>query len=164
FYVEKTEKIDKAENYKILYTRNGMSEDNTTAQIKYILYVNKENGSMTQFILQLTDEKVILEEYVIFDKVYMYSPWMLALTDDLKWNITTVIETMEKNYNYRVLGREKINARECFKIERIHKTGNIIDEKVILWVDVDKRILVKAERYYENLKLGEVNLIDYSSI
>lgn len=158
FYVEKMERINKQDCYKIIYTNTQIFGDNSTIDIKSIAYINK-NGNITQYLLQLTDENVILEDYVIFNKFYLYQPWMLALKDDLKWNIDVTIEDTKEKYSYNVIGRENFNGRECFKVERIHKTGDEIDERVVMWVDAEKRILVKSEYWFENLKGMEIEMV-----
>jgi len=90
-----------------------------------------------------------------------YSPWMLSLDDEFKMEIKTFnngrkIETT----TIKVVGRDKIKNRESYKIERrIIDEDNQVISRDIMWVDVKKRILIKNEGYYENLKVGSLELV-----
>lgn len=76
--------------------------------------------------------------------------------------ISTVKTT--DDYEFKVEGIEKIKVgnkeRDCFKVVRIQKEGNkIVGDKLIMWIDAEKRILVKREDWVENLRLMEINLV-----
>lgn len=92
----------------------------------------------------------------------MYAPWMLALNDSFKMemNATSIKSDYWLRMTFEVIGREKVNNRDCFKIEiRELDKNNHVSSQQYLWVDIKKRILVKGERYYENLKVGGINLV-----
>ncbi|OQX18980.1 MAG: hypothetical protein BWK75_06120 [Candidatus Altiarchaeales archaeon A3] len=108
---------------------------------------------------------------------YFYSPWMLYLQNNIKWNekIQSVYKGIEANviYEYTVEGIEKVNERKCFKIIGVGKsptiksTGKGENEKTamsftvvknIFWVDVEKRILVKMEEYEDNIIVNKIEL------
>ena len=78
------------------------------------------------------------------------------------WYIGNI--SITSKYEYEVEGIDKIkvgnNNRECFKVVEIIKEGNkISDDRTILWIDIEKRIMVKTEYRSENLKIAEVNLV-----
>ncbi len=65
----------------------------------------------------------------------------------------------------------KIGKKKCYKVEEesISSTSteykrvnsnNKISGKTILWIDYNTRILVKAESWMENLKIGSIELVD----
>jgi len=60
---------------------------------------------------------------------------------------------------YNVIGREKIDGRNCFKVEAKILEGNTVSLKKILWIDAEKRVLVKAQtKTPDNLLLMETHL------
>ncbi len=116
-------------------------------------------------------------------KVYM--SWMLKLSEGTKWttffeekstgyvtcndgmckSIKEESETKEKD-EYEVKGIETVNKRKCFKVEGrtlIQKNSGSweVMYKKIFWVDVEKRVTVKYQLWYQNLQTVEINLINY---
>ncbi len=91
--------------------------------------------------------------------------WMLALDDNFKWvrmwNTTGLGVHYESKYVYEVVGREKIKERECFKVEKkiMDLKSNEIIEKTILWVDIEKRVLIKRVKYENKTIIYERNLL-----
>lgn len=112
---------------------------------------------------------------------FFYGPWMLSLVENFEWidNISfpsvTIkyenekYEEVEKvkndlHYNIKVLDVENIKNIKCFKV----KISCILENSkalmkmrmnIILWIDVNKRILVEGKMYYENLLIGEIKRI-----
>lgn len=113
---------------------------------------------------------------------FSYGEWMLALTEDLKWkqNLsfqekrigrTRSDDSHESTFFERigvenhvfegeVIGEEKINNKECFKV-KIREKRTDINNKVsindyVLWVDKKERALVKGIAYFEGVYLWEV--------
>lgn len=173
FTVEGIEKIDKKEcyvvykNYTEIYVDPFGKDKKRHWDIWY--YYDKENGD----IIAVKDGSYLIRggeaELRAIDNS-MFAPYMLALTDDFKWeqdvysNLSDIgIEGHDK-IEYKVVGREKINNRECFKVECVYFLqrygGNKIDHKEIFWVDVEKRILIKKDYYSKgNLRISETNLV-----
>lgn len=107
-------------------------------------------------------------------------PWMYALQEDIKWRqnvveftphqVKSLQEERGKEYNqevqeFYVEGIEKIGGRECFKVKEEKKfcsKGGMckIENKRIYYIDVEKRILVKLENWWQNLNVGEIRLIE----
>ncbi len=97
----------------------------------------------------------------------IYYPWMLALDDNFEMQINENGQGIKTTFVsvLKVIGKEKINNRDCFKVElRALDENKHVLLRENIWVDIKKRVLVKAETYSENLKVGEVNLIDYSGL
>lgn len=114
------------------------------------------------------------------DYTYWLKSWMFALEDNIKWRESTEEftpyqrESLQKEVgskyeqevkDFSVEGREKINGRECFKVKEeikwCFKNGGCkIAETKIYYIDVDKRLMVKFENWWENLNLGGVELTD----
>jgi hypothetical protein len=114
------------------------------------------------------------------DQSYWLKSWMFALEDNIKWRESTEeftpyqMESLQKEVgskyeqevkDFSVEGREKINGRECFKVKEeikwCFKNGGCkIAETKIYYIDVEKRIMVKFENWWENLNLGGVELTD----
>ncbi|CEG11182.1 hypothetical protein MSIBF_A2230006 [groundwater metagenome] len=86
----------------------------------------------------------------------MLQPWMLALSKDLKWkdysNSTSNEKDIKERFEYIVKDIEYVDGRECFKVEM--SAFNIEESRVtikkILWVDINKRVLVKAKTTISN--------------
>jgi len=104
---------------------------------------------------------------------------MLALKDDFIWeqktNTSSDMYEGTDIFTYTFKDREKVNNRDCFKVE-ITKTaeGNIKDPmmkgkkshkyKIIrtVWVDVNKRIIVKQITKSGGLTISTTELVDES--
>lgn len=103
-------------------------------------------------------------------------PWMLALSENFEWNKNmTMAGKIASSERYRVIGVEEIDTKDgkkkCYKVEEESiiradmlgtevATNNKISERATLWIDYNKRILVKAESWIENLKIGSIELVD----
>lgn len=95
----------------------------------------------------------------------MFATWMLALTDNFKWKVYAKDTSFGKSPNaetieYKVVGREKVNGRDCFKVEMQVKNKQMGNEgKIVFFVDVEKRIVAKMQMYQDNLLISEMNLV-----
>ena len=91
---------------------------------------------------------------------YFFMTWMLALDDNLKTKKEVHAYEYEQEFiELSVEGREKINGRECFKVkqERLgcNKNSNCkVMSKWMYYVDVNKRILVKYDAWFDNVLLS----------
>jgi len=135
-------------------------------------YYNKDTGEITMIKKGLEGEGIVkgnkAKLEVTSDSIF--ASWMLALDDNFKWKLIynkTGVE--EETYlgerEFEVIGREEVNNRDCFKVEikkiRVDSMTNVrkIVERRYLWIDVEKRILVKRQIMYENVLLSEMNLV-----
>jgi len=180
FTVDKKERINKTDCFVI--STNGSGE--VVAGVVNIegvlrpmkIYPFKEASAYID-----TETGNIVKESCFTGSLRIYSPWMLKLKEDLKWtermegNSTgsvictdgecTVVKEESgfmREQSYEVKGVEKMNGRKCFKVEtRIKNCRNgecKVEHRGTYWVDVEKRITVKFELWYQNLKTTEVNL------
>ncbi|MFD1094785.1 outer membrane lipoprotein-sorting protein [Salegentibacter chungangensis] len=84
----------------------------------------------------------------------MSQSWMGTdfTNDDLVKEASTV-----QDYEHRILGKEEINGKETYKIEMIPKPdAAIVWEKVIIWIDTEEFLQLKAEFYDEDGELVNV--------
>ncbi len=181
-YIDKIERINKTTCFhfsvehqnksitRILYKNGKEKIFNRVSDIGGSVYFVCQNGSI---ILPLfTEKKSDSPAYLL------YSEWMLYLDKDVGWNeyVTMKLQDGDKEKDIqlrsenKVEGIEYINGRKCFKVRQnaetfaIHQISgkeNILTPqlKTIYWVDVDKRITVKLEKYEENMLVLKMDLI-----
>lgn len=93
--------------------------------------------------------------------VPVFSQWMLALNKNFMWS--QVVDEQTGGYKvemtYKVTGVEKINNRDSFKVEITLLENNKINTKWIVWIDKEKRILVKMQRITGSITGAETNLV-----
>ncbi|PKP57215.1 MAG: hypothetical protein CVT88_09195 [Candidatus Altiarchaeales archaeon HGW-Altiarchaeales-1] len=181
--VEKLERINGKDCYLLVSKTQTSLPDNSP--LKAILsetkhWVDKDTGKIIKTSIQ---ESMIQQKGKVIEMpsseatipnetsdIYgniMYYPWMLALDDNFEMKVNENSQGIKTSFVsvFKVIGKEKINDRDCFKVElRVLDENKHVLLRENIWVDIKKRVLVKAETYSENLKVGEVNLIDYSSI
>ena len=90
----------------------------------------------------------------------MSQSWMGTdfTNDDLVKEASSV-----KDYEHKHLGKETLDGKECYKIEMIPKpSAAIVWEKVIVWIDSQDFLQLKAAFYDEDSKL--VNIMNSSNI
>jgi len=91
----------------------------------------------------------------------VFSQWMLALNENFMWS--QIVDEQTGGYKvemtYKVIGAEKINNMDCFKVEITLSENNKINAKWIVWVSKEKRILVKMQRITGDIISAETNLI-----
>lgn len=90
----------------------------------------------------------------------MSQSWMGTdfTNDDLVKEASSV-----EDYEHKHLGKENIQGKECFKIEMVPKpSAAIVWEKVIVWIDTQDFLQLKAEFYDEDSEL--VNIMISSDI
>lgn len=100
---------------------------------------------------------ISMDESTIETKgIGMYFKWLLSLKYNLSWTTTANVSvkpieniTLEiVNNAYNVVGKEIIKDRECFKIVNTKKVtmlklNQTQELKNIIWVDTEKRIIIK---------------------
>jgi len=116
-------------------------------------YLIEEGGGCTIINLQGTQASVCVDEagndrsgqnstYPL--PVMMFKPWMLAVDEYWKWNVSShiVFEGFEKSVEavrYSVVRKEYYKDRESFVV----RINSSLGEEVWNWVDADKRILLR---------------------
>ncbi|OQX20999.1 MAG: hypothetical protein BWK75_04105, partial [Candidatus Altiarchaeales archaeon A3] len=162
---------------KMAEQQKAMAEQQTTTY-----YYDKENGKIMKIVMKMGNTEMTYTEdlaNVMSSMMGMYmgfpvfSQWMLALDENFRW-IQTIEEKGEGNHKgeieYKFVENEKANNREYFKVEITFKDKSQvksegyapIDMKMIVWVDKEKRILVKSQTKSEGLMTSETNLISES--
>jgi len=171
FTVEKIERKNGKEYFVVVQESNSTTFDfgekrNTLHYFTY--YYDKENGRVAQ--IKVNNHTVMdgSQELRATDSSF-FAYWMLGLKDNAKWKIkfteiTPSLNLVEhKTFEFRVLGREKVNNRECFKVEKRiinNDKKDAVEDIDLYWVDVEKRIFVKKERYTaDKVKYSELNLV-----
>jgi len=187
--VTKKERVDKEDYWKIntggdeviqnitIITKGNSKKVSEKLDITgYLYHVNTNNGS----ILQMNDSNSSL----CFLCINFFYEWMLYLKPDIKW--TDKVEKYEDagyvpvfKMDYIVEGIENVNGRDCFKVTATGtdtvtsgvsykgktetKTKKIL-MKDIFFIDVEKRILVRMERFEDNVKIFRIELKDIRKI
>lgn len=117
-------------------------------------------------IAYLKREKEIWNWLPTIDRLIKLPPSMMSQSwmgsdftnDDLVRESSTV-----DDYTHRLIGTEKIEGYECYKIELIPKPDRpIVWSKVIMWIAIEKYFQLKTEQYDERDEL--VNTISFSDI
>ncbi len=171
YRVEKIERKNGKEYFVVLQEDNSTTFDDKERIniIQYFTYYyDKENGKVSQIKVNDAIVKDGAENLRATDMSF-FAYWMLSLDDNANWEIkftetTPSLNLVEhRNFEFRVLAREKVNNRECFKVEKriinIDKK-NELEEIDYYWVDVKKRILIKKEFYStDKVKIYEMNII-----
>lgn len=179
FFVESIRMINKTKCYKIISNETKSIEMmyegkyiKSSSSFKYVVYIDTEDGKPIQIDIENT---TVVKQNVSIPSLDLlcaigksfYAPWMLALEKDMKWKediISTEPVKQESHLEYEVLGIENINKRKCFKVNvrfsnKIENNQQSVTNS-IMWIDVEKRILIRWELYGDNLRLGEINLIE----
>lgn len=144
-----------------------------TIAYERMTYIDKETGDILQIDITFDSiTKTIKKDKASALGNDMYAPWTLALEEGLKWNeiINVTQEHLTERIliesEYEVIGKEKLYNRDCFKIISTIKTrviGTGVEKELItqkiLWVDVEKRILVKAQSITADTERAEMNLL-----
>ncbi len=160
-------------------------------QSRTINYYDKETGKCLQIknvnsYQNMTVKGEKAEFQSLMSSQYsgsMFSEWMLALNDDFAWEQNFEMSSggmysMSGSINYRVVAQEKVNNRDCFKVEiegttKSEMKGDMAEEmaemgeettredtiNTVMWIDVNERILIKQQTKTGNLMTAETNLI-----
>lgn len=135
YTVEGIERINGSDCFVVRreYSFTGPSDTiHTTERVWY----DKDTGRIKKD--ELSESDILYGEVAesLSSDTLFFAQWMLSLTDDFK---------LEIRYNdtyatagvlsYEVVGREKIDGRNCFKVK--------VNDRY-LWVDAEKRILIKS--------------------
>jgi len=178
---EKQEKITDKEIQIMNMFKEGINMSGET-------WINKDGKTVKaitkMFGMEITTEgeKAESGNMMSINPGMMIQPWMLALNENFEWTKNTSINTdgfkSVSSGRYKVTDIEeidtKVGKKKCYKVEEESTSSSMMDmpeksansrnmkisEKSILWIDYNERILIKAESWMENLKIGEVELVD----
>lgn len=164
---------------------------NLTAYI--ITYINENNTKRITLpiVRNFSNQKIVEEIFKNSSNCENFiCTWFLYVTENF-----TLQYRLERTYNlkelkdrkifdeyiWRGIGREKVNGRDCFKVEIIKREFSGITEKghtfpfiylnetitlkfkvskEIFWIDTEKRILVKRQILENNTIIKEINLVN----
>ncbi len=174
-HVEKIERVNKSDYYVL------RSEKYEAHPSCYVPGVTDDINKFKEFIKRKFDNPIIYggciigvndegesislgENFGICEEIaQIQQPWMLYLNESVKWieSVTVELDGTECEEAIETIteGTEKINGRDCFKVQRISKSncGFSIEEgkkqqlemqiKGVYYIDKQKRITVKYEGY-----------------
>lgn len=192
FAVEKIERVEGKDCYVVSRVRimKISDEEKAAKRMNEEMVKSMEasfNSQRTYYYYDKETGKCIMQEYFDgrsitktftknwagnLDSAILFSDWMLALNNNFIWEQKSEISdeshgtTTQEVSEYIVKGREKVNGRECFKVEINKKTGETGKEKYkseevdTVWIDVNERIMVKTTVKYEGIKTSEIELTD----
>lgn len=171
YTIERIEKVDGRDCYIVLaYYETISKEEDMHSNTHYISYCyDIEEGRVLQIMAggDVIDDGA--EEVRATNSFFAY--WMLGLTDEAKWNMQTDItwylkgkeEVKKGKDEFRVIGKERVNNRDSFKVERRIITENIVSSINYYWVDVEKRILLRKE-FYDTSSGGKIKYYEEDMI
>ncbi len=178
YSVVKKERVRNMECYVIesvnLFLANKSDPLSPGKVLRLVYYISTETGKIIRFTSSEANVEKGVEtnkkEYFadvpseiseVYDAMIMYSPWMLSLDNEFKMEIKSFVgEGKIEKIVLKVVGTDKIKNRECYKVEkRIIGENNEVISREIKWIDAQKRILVKSDAYYENLKVSSLELV-----
>ena len=162
FYVRNIERINRTSCYMVVVNSTNMN---------WWFCIDKDNGNIVVARIgnNTVKEKAASSSIDIMCAIgrSFYAHWMLALDNTFRWKeeIYTTKPVIQRTIlEYEVIGMENVDGRTCFKVE-VRDTNNIEGEKKqymkhILWIDAEKRILIRQQSYIQNLMVSETNLIE----
>lgn len=176
-YVDKIERINKSDYYIVrieeaeapymCYSKsdNRFTEtENAFIYGKTVIGIDKDNISHHIPIPKKDIQKPKTKSNKTYNKVFrrlnpvtdlfFFSNWITCLDEKTKFIIDEVRERNGKKQGYyvelRVIGSEKVNGFDCFKIEEIYKEYSETYSQLnryILYVDKKQRVIVKKDIY-----------------
>jgi hypothetical protein len=85
--------------------------------------------------------KRVTSRNAVFEDVY--GPWMLDLGD--AWEASFDLSGGRQR-TYTVSGRETVDGRECFVVQRVTPMPNGTTQTTVYWVDVERRISIRVRQ------------------
>lgn len=172
YSADKIERINNTDYYLVINTQTQQVPNPKTGAIMNMTtetksYINKETGEILKIATSVGGHEITMsKDAASVSGNGMFATWMLSLTDNFKWKVNAEdtsfgmapnAETIE----YQVVGKEKVNGRNCFKVEMRVKSKQMSGDegKIIFFVDVKKRIVVKMQMYSGNLLVSEMDLV-----
>ncbi len=119
--------------------------------------VNAENCKLS-FTSFVNKRCPLLEDMVIHWEYYL----PCYLNETTKYILEGIRGDKRSILDFEVTKKEKIKNIVCFKLEvkQKHVINNIerIDQKSVYWIDVEKRIPLKVQKYEGTILVEEINL------
>lgn len=106
--------------------------------IKKIIYKTGDNITDIRWI---TSDKIISE----YSKIYVDSSFVPS-------DLDTLDIYLSGNYTYKFLREENYNNSKCIVSEFTNKNSS---EKTVVWIDIERKLLVKQEIYDNNNQLTQ---------
>ena len=143
-FVKKVNQYSKNQtNYSVVISKN-IDNTNFTENIifnngiKKIIYKTGDNITDIRWI---TSDKIISE----YSKIYVDSSFVPS-------DLDTLDIYLSGNYTYKFLREETYNNLKCIVSEFTNKNSN---EKTVVWIDIERKLLVKQEIYDNNNQLTQ---------
>ncbi len=143
-----------------------LNERNVTTQTDFMVTgIFKRTYSINSTYLCSKDGNVSLKDAktnINFDENFFINKWMLGLEENKTFEIKFSIGNTTEIKEFTALGKENINGRECYKVKMLTYSLQSPNYKHLYyyWIDTEKRILVKMEKYDDIGKQLEINLIE----
>jgi len=130
-------------------------------------YYNKKNGECIGKNT-ISKENYMNEDVFTTDHPF-FARWMLCLEENIGWYMNNIVtQTIDnitikvnERYDFKVIGKEKIEGVECFKVKLdiVDIPTKKIERTRYYWVDVNRRIGIKMQEFEGGIMMYEVNLI-----
>lgn len=161
------EKIDKnivREKATAISTMEITNRRGRVNKIRSQSWINGENASLSEYLSPAREKgtKMLKEGDVLWlytpaaDRVIQISGHMLRQSvsgSDLSYEDMMEDQSLQNTYNATVTGKETINGRECFVLRLEAKTDDVAYPGRKLWVDSERWLPLKEERYAKSGKL-----------
>lgn len=173
--VEKEERLEKNTELQIApgesYTYEYGYNDTSVFQAEYD--VKSADGCTiiaTTSYSNITVEPVCIDEWgndkggknLTYENstIYLFSPWMLAVTDGWKWNVSITMaaeglgfESTSK-FMFETVSEEKKFGRDSYKVTvTMSSDENATEEQMTWWIDKEKRVLLMEKMGDDEVKL-----------
>jgi hypothetical protein len=180
FKVEGIERINKTDYYIVSHVGNssfffkGSKGEPHSIEQTWVFkhYISVETGKFLKtnaefyvtrdgFVSPKEIDEVIVPEnkQLTYNLMVIYYLWMLSLDENFKIETTDEKGVMKDEFEF--IGTDTLNGRECFKVKK--RTTNIRTNEVLsidnMWVDKQRRILLKSEHYEDRIKMSEIELV-----
>lgn len=176
FEIKGTEKINETDYYVVICNYSSYVSKTPEADIlnsKRIggviitWYYDKKNGKSIG--KNINPENYTNEDTFTTDHPF-FARWMLYLKENIGWHINDIVTQtvgdtiikVNKRYEFKVVGKEKIDNVECFKVKLdiVDIPTKKIEKTRYYYVDVNRRIGIKMEEFEDGIRMYEVNLIE----
>jgi len=116
--------------------------------------------------LKLGDELWVKGAYAErADKISGHMLRESMMGSDFSYEDTMENEKLIDKYNVKVIGGEKINGKDCYKLELISKVKKISYPKRIVWVDKNNFVPLKMQFFaLSGILLKEMNILEIKKI
>ncbi len=130
----------------------------------FIEFINP--GDRGTKYLKLGDELWVKGAYAErADKISGHMLRESMMGSDFSYEDTMENEKLIDKYNVKLIGIEKINGKECYKLELVSKVKKISYPKRIVWVDRNNFVPLKEQFFaLSGMLLKEMNILEIKKI